>query len=90
MSIHKDTYYCLDCGFQTGAIGLMRGHWESQHGGIGVTAVEGVDFCQGWQLVAMQGRRDEWVERQVELFSAALHPGFGPDDLIAESEIGDA
>ncbi len=84
-------WYCLECGEGRTSESDVRTHlrascmeWEE---GKQPTPEKGVDYAQGSQVILMQLRREQWIGEAVEAFHRDMHPGFTPDDFVAEAEI---
>jgi hypothetical protein len=84
-------FYCLVCGQARQSEADIRIHWRAGHMTHGEDAnpENGIDYARGTQVLLMALRRREWVRSQTETFAALMHPGFGPEDFLAEAEIRD-
>lgn len=88
-SVSQTTWYCLVCGHSNHARSSAEYHWKAEHGGQGEDCANGVDIALGAQLLLMQIRRREWIEREAKKFLEEMHAEFGADDFVAEAEIRD-
>lgn len=90
-SLSQSWWYCLECGTGRSAQSEITVHWKATHeGGWERDAELGVDYTRGSDFMLKRGRYEEWIENQACHFCDEMHPGFGPEDFVAEAEIREA
>ena len=86
--VHQVWWYCLECGTGRATEPEIRAHWKAHHEeGWERDGENGVDYCRGSQFILMRFRYEQWIAEQAAYFVAEMHPGFGPEDFVAEAEI---
>lgn len=81
-------WYCLDCGKSCVTTTEAIGHWRATHAqDKDDMPTQGVDYALGSQYILMRFRYEKWIESEAARFMADMHPGFGPEDFVAECEI---
>lgn len=87
-AVTQSWFYCLECGAGRPTINEIKAHWKASHEqGWEREAEAGLDYTNGGHFMVMRFRYEQWVACQAAIFSAEMHPGFGPEDFVAEAEI---